>query len=147
MKLLQHLKDTLAKTGLTGHTKKSLKNIAKTHKPNYSNKEIENVLEAVDQQYNKDRRFQEEMHKLNGTKPTQENEQLIQRVNIENTPFEFVNKGEGWFIGMSPFILTPTFEQKEEALQFLERNKWNIIINIMASLIELDHEGRKNLPE
>lgn len=68
------------------------------------------------------------------------NEELIKRQPLKNTPFEAVNKGTGWFIGMSPFILTPEFQTIKEAEKYLEQNKWNIIINIMTSLIHYDKE-------
>jgi hypothetical protein len=112
----------------------------KTHKQTYGE-----IRQEYDQ---KERPAQAEMHKQNGTEiPTQPNNELIKREKLDKTPFEIINKGEGWFIGMSPFIITPTFKTKGEAIIFLERNKWNIIINLVTSLIHYDNEVRSgNIP-
>lgn len=83
----------------------------------------------------------EEMYNLNGIEePKKQNEELIKRQPLKNTPFEAVNKGTGWFIGMSPFILTKEYPTIKEAEKYLEQNKWNIIINLMTSLIHYDKE-------
>lgn len=65
---------------------------------------------------------------------------LVKIESIENTPFVLVRilKGEEaheenveWFIGYSGERITDTFKTKEEALNQLETNKWELIFHLV----------------
>lgn len=105
-------------------------------------KHISNPIEEdqYNSSYSNEGKARDEMHSINGTQPTQKNEELIQRVKVPNTPFEAVNRGKGWFIGMSPFILTKEYTSIKEAKHALERDKWNIIINLLTSIVALQNK-------
>lgn len=109
---------------------------------NISNSTEENQLR---EHYSNNGAKRTEMYEKEGIEPPKElNTEIIKRDKVPNTPFEYINKGDGWFIGMSPFILTPTFKSKHEAKLHLESNKWNTIVNLMTSLLHYNNELQAN---
>lgn len=119
---------------------------AKSHTQNYGEKTLraissDKTIEIGEAHYANNGEARAQMYQENQIeeKPLI-NEELIKRQPLKNTPFEAVNKGTGWFIGMSPFILTKEFPTIKQAEKYLEENKWNIIINLMTSLIHYDKE-------
>ena len=49
---------------------------------------------------------------------------------ITNSPFVMVGKGGQYFVGFGKYRITEHAQSKEEALEELENNKWNVITNI-----------------
>lgn len=49
---------------------------------------------------------------------------------ITNSPFVMVGKDGHYFIGFGKYKITEDAPSKEEALEELEKNKWNVITNI-----------------
>lgn len=49
---------------------------------------------------------------------------------ITNSPFVMVGKDGQFFIGFGRYRITEDAPSKEEALEELEKNKWNVITNI-----------------
>lgn len=63
--------------------------------------------------------------------------ELIHRENIVNTPFQVVgNEENGWIITIGRFKLTNNKPTKEEALQELELNPWDITVRLITTLHE-----------
>ena len=49
---------------------------------------------------------------------------------IQNSPFVMVGKDGQYFVGLGKYRITENAPSKEEALEELENNKWNVIANI-----------------
>ena len=49
---------------------------------------------------------------------------------IQNSPFVMVGKDGQYFVGFGKYRITENAPSKEEALEELENNKWNVITNI-----------------
>ena len=49
---------------------------------------------------------------------------------IQNSPFVMVGKDGQYFVGFGKYRITEIAPNKEEALEELEINKWNVITNI-----------------
>ena len=49
---------------------------------------------------------------------------------IHNSPFVMVGKDGQYFVGFGRYRTTEDTASKEEALEELENNKWNVITNI-----------------
>lgn len=49
---------------------------------------------------------------------------------IQNSPFVMVGRDGQYFVGFGKYRITENAPSKEEALEELENNKWNVIANI-----------------
>lgn len=74
---------------------------------------------------------------LNTGEIAKENSPLINREKIEGTPFWLIGILEqGWFIVMGDQRLTEPVETKEQALKLLQTEHWQIMMNMVVTLIE-----------
>ena len=69
--------------------------------------------------------------------PENENHEIIEREEIENTPFELVKQNNEWFIGWGMFKLTPTFHNKYDAKTYMREQSWHFAISLTAAMIEM----------
>lgn len=81
--------------------------------------------------------------KQNRDQSSNESEPITDREQIDGTPFwiQKVNEGKfgnGWFVTMKGYKLTPTFKTRKEAIEYiwLENNGWNVIANICIIIHE-----------
>lgn len=62
---------------------------------------------------------------------------LVDRIKIVGTPFTMVNYGENWYLMMGRYRLNETeYKTQEEVLQYMEDNQWDIILKMIAIIIE-----------
>lgn len=65
------------------------------------------------------------------------NEQLTQREKIPGTPFTLIYQDNiGWFVVMGDHRLTEPTLSKEEQIEKLETNKWELITTVVISVVE-----------
>ncbi len=64
------------------------------------------------------------------------NSNLIERENIENTPFTVITENGYSFGVMAEYRITEKYDTKEEVRQELKEITWNKIIQVTALLIE-----------
>lgn len=57
-------------------------------------------------------------------------------VSIEGTPFKLVTVEEGSFLSLGTYRLHEPRETKEEALAYMEDNKWDLILHMILILEE-----------
>lgn len=60
---------------------------------------------------------------------------LIERKNVQNTPFTLVKDDKGWFVTMGEYRLSDIFETEEEAEKKAEVN-WETLIPVIAIIVE-----------
>lgn len=73
---------------------------------------------------------------MNAETEIKQESNLIERNNVENTPFQIVSL-EGYHFGvMAKYRITEKYDTKEEVEQELKEITWNRIIQITALLIE-----------
>lgn len=75
-----------------------------------------------------------------------DNKNLVSVETIDGTPLAVVgNDEEGYFIAMGQYKMTEIQKTKEEALENLKYNEWNIILRMMSAVIEIN-EKMKTTP-
>jgi hypothetical protein len=75
---------------------------------------------------------------------TIENEQLIKRYEVENSPFVIVNIDNVYFGTLANYKLTKDYETKEEAEKALTEPTWNNITNLIIILHEILTKNTKS---
>lgn len=72
------------------------------------------------------------------------NTELLQRIKIQNAPFEVVGNEEiGYFIAFGKYKLTTNYNTIEEAQQRIEYDKWEIMINLIIIIVNQTELARK----
>lgn len=91
---------------------------------------------------------QESLNTQTNAKENQNNSQLISKEQIEKTPFEIITSEEGSFLAIGHYRLTET-TSKENIMQHLLTNQWDIIINLINATIHAQkrEESKAYLPE
>lgn len=83
--------------------------------------------------------------------PKPKSTQLIQKEEIENTPFHVVGSEElGFFITIGNVRLTDPQKTMEEAYNMLDNHTWQIITNLIISLVYKileEHDRSKKINE
>lgn len=68
---------------------------------------------------------------------------LVTRERIPETPFYLIGQVDKWMITFKNYRITDLYETAEEALESIEKNKWDIIMRMTAivheSMIELNN--------
>lgn len=64
------------------------------------------------------------------------NEELVERIEVENTPFTVAGVKQGWFVLIGNTRLTDGLESKEEALEDAKRVDWERMMQVMSVMIE-----------
>lgn len=77
--------------------------------------------------------------------PQQPNEELIEQHEIQNTPFKAIgNKERGYFLALGANRLSQEFKNPDELTEALEKNKWNIILNLIVEISSLTLNDQLN---
>ena len=61
---------------------------------------------------------------------------IIEREEIENTPFLLVSHERGSFIALGNYRISENYETKAEALNYIEKINWDNLFNVMVSLVQ-----------
>lgn len=73
---------------------------------------------------------------MNVEETNEQSGKLIDYIKIEGTPFTMVIKEEKYFITLGNYMMTEPQESYADALNQLEENKWNIILNMSIIINE-----------
>jgi hypothetical protein len=65
-----------------------------------------------------------------------ENTQIIERTEIEKTPFVLVTLEQGNFIALGNYRVSELYATKEEALEYINTITWDNLFNVVISLFE-----------
>ena len=63
-------------------------------------------------------------------KKDERNTELVEKIEVEGTPFTIVRNEELWYILLGKYRLTEGFENKEEALKEANTINWNKILQV-----------------
>lgn len=66
--------------------------------------------------------------------------ELIKRLPIENTPFTMVVQENETFITLGQYKLSPDVENIEGVKKYLEENKWEITMALIAIIVKSELE-------
>lgn len=82
-------------------------------------------------------------------KENSSNENLIEREQLEGTPFWLIRQEEKWAIVMGKYKMNDKeLRSREEAIKYMEDNKYNISLRmtmiIVNDIIREQEEGKKN---
>lgn len=64
-------------------------------------------------------------------------EKLIERINLDNTPFTMVKENGKWFGLMGDYKMTEDLEKMEDVKKLLEKPNWNIIVGLVTAIVHL----------
>lgn len=89
------------------------------------------------------------MNTLNNVEEThKENYSLIMREKIEKTPFHIIGDEEkGYFIALGKYRVTEPTKTPEEAIQKLDIEKWNILVDVITIIITATDNAISQLNE
>lgn len=74
----------------------------------------------------------------NGNNISSVPEELIEREEIENTPFHMIgNKERGYFIGMGKYRISKEFKHPDELSEYLETNFYNVVFQMALTIHEI----------
>lgn len=78
----------------------------------------------------------------NNTSGKNENDdkQLLERINLEDTPFTAIKFGNLWYLTMGKYRLTDGTPNKQECLDEVNNTTWNRLLQIMQIMIEADKD-------
>lgn len=63
---------------------------------------------------------------------------LITYHKIENTPFtQVIENGVGHYAVLGNYKITPAFDTMDEMIEYIEQNKWNIVMSIAIIINEV----------
>lgn len=69
------------------------------------------------------------------TEPNPKNTELIEKREIENTPFTAVRVNDKWFLGCANFRLTEPMNSYEEVLESTKLS-WHLVTQLISIMIE-----------
>lgn len=64
------------------------------------------------------------------------NSTLAENIPVPNTPFVARMRDEKWFITMGDYAITEKFDTKEDAINTLETNRWEITVTLIAIALD-----------
>lgn len=83
--------------------------------------------------------FENSSTTVNQQETTTENKQssskLIEREQIEGTPFNLIKQDKKYFITIGNYQLTQQYNTEQEAIEDIQFNQWNIIVTLIDILI------------
>lgn len=80
---------------------------------------------------------------INGNEYKEE-QQIVHRKKIPQTPFEIVGSEElGWILTMGKFRLTDPMKTEEEVVNHLNDESWNVMVKIMYSTYQAIKETER----
>lgn len=81
-----------------------------------------------------------DLEELNGyaetTDNSNSNSELIERIQVENTPFTVIRQEEKWYVTLGMYRLTNDLENKEDAIADAQREDWERLMQVMGIMIE-----------
>lgn len=69
------------------------------------------------------------------TENKQNSSKLIEREQLEGTPFTLIKNEEEYFIAIGQYKLTQSHQTASEAIEEIENNQWNIITTLIDIMI------------
>lgn len=63
-------------------------------------------------------------------------EQIIEREEVEDTPFMIVKQDEKWFVTLGKYRLTSALDSKEKAREEANKKGWTQIMQVVGIMIE-----------
>lgn len=81
----------------------------------------------------------------NAENPDKQNssEELIQREDIEGTPFQIITIENKSWLAMGIIKLSPDLKTKKEVEDWLTKNRFNVTVNMIGGMIQLNNEYEK----
>lgn len=74
---------------------------------------------------------------ISGTGDEHPKDELLERDEIENTPFHVVgNRDRGYFIALGAYRLTELYPDKSSAVLSMDENKWTLILTMIGVAVE-----------
>lgn len=71
--------------------------------------------------------------------------QLVEREQLEGTPFWIIgNNEEGYFLAFGKFKMTERYKTKDEVIEYLNSNEYNIIAQMILCTLEHQHLLKTN---
>lgn len=81
---------------------------------------------------------------VNGQQNKENSSELLHQEKIVGTPLTIVgNEDKGYFIALGRYRLTEPIETIDAAYGLLESQQWNIISNMIATMISINEEMKK----
>lgn len=71
------------------------------------------------------------------------NYELIERIEIEDTPFTAIRNDKEWFLTMGKYRLTEPLQSLKEVKENAEKSDWFRVMQIIGIMIE-EYETKKN---
>lgn len=59
-----------------------------------------------------------------------------ERQHVEGTPFTIAKTDKGYTLLMGLYALTPTFKTKTQLKTFMNKNEWNLMVNIIHAMLD-----------
>jgi len=66
---------------------------------------------------------------------------LIEREEVNGTPFTLVKQNENWYVLLGKYRLSEAYQEKEEALKDANRNDWMRTMQVVGIMIENYNEN------
>jgi hypothetical protein len=67
------------------------------------------------------------------------NYKLVERETVPNSPFTLIKFEEkGWYITIAQNRLSEAYENKEEAIKYIEQKPWELIIKVILAINGMD---------
>lgn len=83
---------------------------------------------------------------MNAAKNHTNNSQLVSREEIDGTPFHIIgNEDVGYFLAFGRYKLTENQPTKETVLLLVEAEKWNILANMIALMLDIDRQEQQTV--
>lgn len=60
---------------------------------------------------------------------------LIEREQIEGTPFTLIKQDEKYFLTLGNYMVTPKCNTQTEAFEYIGENQWNIVTTLIDIMI------------
>lgn len=76
----------------------------------------------------------------NAENTLKENYSIVERKQIEGTPFWIVKSEELWYLVMAEFKISSGYETAEEAEEVLNNEMWLVIMHMIAIVMRKDEE-------
>lgn len=69
---------------------------------------------------------------------------IIEREQIENTPFWALRIENGWFLALGDNRLTPPYKTKKECIEHLDKHKWQVIMQVALIMSKVKQKENLN---
>lgn len=62
--------------------------------------------------------------------------ELIDRRQLDNTPFIMVNTVHGWFVTLGDYRITEPYQTELEAIEHLEKRMWYVVLQMIGCALD-----------